>query len=129
MNTLLKPSETDDADAIASAYLYAAKGDSRAALTQAVSDAVVAIEELRSRLEQAEQVVWLHTWGIRDTFSLLNPPPKSGTRINPCAIVVTSVRTIQRSCSLPSANVAEPVSRRIPKRPSVVPSIEPQRAC
>ena len=37
-----------------SAYLYAAKGDSRAALTQAVSDAVV---ELRSRLEQAEQVV------------------------------------------------------------------------
>ena len=38
MNTLLKPSETDDADAIASA-------------------AVVAIEELRSRLEQAEQVV------------------------------------------------------------------------
>ena len=53
MNTLLKPSENDDADAIASAYLYAAKGDSRAALTQAVSDAVVAIEELRSRLEQA----------------------------------------------------------------------------
>ena len=53
MNTLLKPSETDDADAIASAYLYAAKGNSRAALTQAV----VAIEELRSRLEQAEQVV------------------------------------------------------------------------
>ena len=52
---LIKPSETDDA--IASAYLYAAKGDSRAALTQAVSDAVVAIEELRSRLEQAEQVV------------------------------------------------------------------------
>ena len=29
----------------------------RAALTQAVADAVVAIEELRSRLEQAEQVV------------------------------------------------------------------------
>ena len=27
----LEPSETDDADAIASAYLYAAKGDSRAA--------------------------------------------------------------------------------------------------
>ena len=27
MNTLLKPSETDDADAIAAAYLYAAKGD------------------------------------------------------------------------------------------------------
>jgi mannose-1-phosphate guanylyltransferase len=57
MNTLLTPSENDDADAIASAYLYAAKGDSRAALTQAVSDAVIAIEELRSRLEQAEQVV------------------------------------------------------------------------
>jgi hypothetical protein len=37
-----------------SAYLSAAKGDARAALTQAVSDAVV---ELRSRLEQAEQVV------------------------------------------------------------------------
>ena len=53
----LRPSETDDADAIASAYLYAAKGDSRAALTQAVLDAVVAIEELRSRLERAEQVV------------------------------------------------------------------------
>ena len=52
----LRPA-SDDADAIASAYLYAAKGDSRAALTQAVSDAVVAIEELRSRLEQAEQVV------------------------------------------------------------------------
>ena len=33
------------------------KGDSRAALTQAIADAVVAIEELRSRLEQAEQVV------------------------------------------------------------------------
>ena len=57
MNALLKPSETDDADAIAAAYLYAAKGDSRAALTQAIADAVVAIEELRSRLEQAEQVV------------------------------------------------------------------------
>jgi hypothetical protein len=57
MNTLLKPSETDDTDAIADAYLYASKGDSRAALTQAASDAVVAIEELRSRLEQAEQVV------------------------------------------------------------------------
>jgi hypothetical protein len=57
VNTLLKPSETDDADAIADAYLYTSKGDSRAALTQAVSDAVVAIEELRSRLEQAEQVV------------------------------------------------------------------------
>ena len=57
MNTVLTPSENDDADAIAAAYLYAAKGESRAALTQAVSDAVVAIEELRSRLEQAEQVV------------------------------------------------------------------------
>ena len=57
MNALLKPSETDDADAIAAVYLYAAKGDSRAALTQAIADAVVAIEELRSRLEQAEQVV------------------------------------------------------------------------
>jgi mannose-1-phosphate guanylyltransferase len=57
MNTLLKPSETDDTNAIAAAYLYAAKGDPNAALTQAVSDAVVAIEELRSRLEQAEQVV------------------------------------------------------------------------
>jgi hypothetical protein len=57
MNALLKPSETDDTHAIAAAYLYAAKGDPRAALTQAVSDAVVAIEELRSRLEQAEQVV------------------------------------------------------------------------
>ena len=57
MDTLLKPAETDDADAIAAAYLYAAKGDPTAALTQAVSDAVVAIEELRNRLEQAEQVV------------------------------------------------------------------------
>jgi len=57
MNTLLKPSETDDTDEIAAAYLYAAKGDPSAALTQAVSDAVVAIEELRSRLEQAEQMV------------------------------------------------------------------------
>ena len=57
MNMLLAPSENDDADAIAAAYLYAAKGESRAALTQAVSDAVVTIEELRSRLEQAEQVV------------------------------------------------------------------------
>jgi hypothetical protein len=56
MNTLLKPSETDDIDAIGAAYLCAAKGDPNAALTQAVSDAVVAIEELRSRLEQAEQV-------------------------------------------------------------------------
>ena len=34
MNTLLKPSETDDTDAIAAAYLYAAKGDPNAALTQ-----------------------------------------------------------------------------------------------
>ena len=50
MNALLKPSETDDTDAIAAAYRYAAKGDPSAALTQAVSDAVVAIEELRSRL-------------------------------------------------------------------------------
>ena len=57
MNTLLTPSKADDTDAIAAAYLYAAKGDSRAALTQAIADAVVAIEELRSRLEQAEQVV------------------------------------------------------------------------
>ena len=57
MNTLLKPSENDDADAIAAAYLYAAKGERSAALTQAVWDAVVAIEELRSRLEQAEQMV------------------------------------------------------------------------
>jgi hypothetical protein len=56
MNTLLKPSETGETNAIAAAYLYAAKGDPNAALTQAVSDAVVAIEELRSRLEQAEQV-------------------------------------------------------------------------
>src|SRR3954465_9644300 len=55
MNTLLKPSETDDTNVIAD--LYAAKGDPNPALTQAVSDAVVAIEELRSRLEQAEQVV------------------------------------------------------------------------
>ena len=38
---------SDDADAIAAAYLYAAKCDPTAALTQAVSDAVVAIEELR----------------------------------------------------------------------------------
>jgi len=39
------------------AYLYAAKGDARAALTRAVSDAIIAIEELRSGLEQAEQAV------------------------------------------------------------------------
>ena len=55
--TRAEPVLTDDTDAIAAAYLYAAKGDPNAALTQAVSDAVVAIEELRSRLEQAEEVV------------------------------------------------------------------------
>jgi hypothetical protein len=45
---LLKPSETDDTDAIAAAYLYAAEGDPNAALTQAVSDAVVAIDRNQS---------------------------------------------------------------------------------
>ena len=44
MNSLLKPAETDYTDAIAAAYLYAAKGDPNAALTQAVSDAVVAMK-------------------------------------------------------------------------------------
>jgi len=57
MNTLLQPLEADDAQAIADAYLYAAKGDARAALTRAVCDAITAIEELRSGLEQAEQAV------------------------------------------------------------------------
>src|SRR5215207_10590883 len=52
-DALLKPSETD--------YLYAAKGDSRAALSQAVADAVAAIEKLRSRLEGG--LVWLHARG------------------------------------------------------------------
>ena len=32
MNALLKPSETDDADAIAAAYLYAARGGIHALL-------------------------------------------------------------------------------------------------
>ena len=40
MNTLLQPLEADDAQAIADAYLYAAKGDARAALTRAVCDAI-----------------------------------------------------------------------------------------
>jgi uncharacterized protein involved in exopolysaccharide biosynthesis len=57
MNTLLQPSESDDAEAIAAAYLYEAKGDARSALTRAVTDAINAIEELRSGLEQAEQAV------------------------------------------------------------------------
>jgi len=43
----------DDAKAIADAYLYAA-GYARASLTRAVCDAITAIEELRSGLEQAE---------------------------------------------------------------------------
>ena len=34
-----------------------AKGDARSALTRAVTDAINAIEELRSGLEQAEQAV------------------------------------------------------------------------
>jgi hypothetical protein len=56
-NTLLQPSEADDTQAIVEAYLYAAKGDARAALTQLASDAVVTVEELRTRLEIAEQSV------------------------------------------------------------------------
>jgi hypothetical protein len=57
MNTLLQPSEADDIEAIAAAYLYAAKGDHHTALTRVVADAIRAIEELRSRLEEAEQAV------------------------------------------------------------------------
>ncbi len=57
MNTRLQPSETDDAEAIAVAYLYEAKGDAQAALICAVSDAITAIEQLRSGLEQAEHAV------------------------------------------------------------------------
>ena len=95
MNTLLKPSETDDIDAIAAAYLYAAKGDPSAALTQAVSDAVVAIEELRSRLEQAEQVVsYGFTRGEFVTRLASEPVPRNDTRTNPCATVATSVQMI-----------------------------------
>ena len=57
MNALLQPSEADDIEAIAAAYLYAAKGDAHAALARVVTDAISAIEELRSRLEEAEQAV------------------------------------------------------------------------
>ena len=75
MNTLLKPSETDDADAIASAYLYAAKGDSRAALSQAVADAVAAIEKLRSRLEGG--LVWLPPVGSPEGGRDMRGSPRS----------------------------------------------------
>ena len=77
MNTLLKPSETDDTDAIAAAYLYAAKGDPSAALIQAVSDAVVAIEELRSRFGTGRGLVLFHTRRIRDASSLLSQCPRT----------------------------------------------------
>src|SRR3954462_4789272 len=46
MNALLQSLEADDIDAIAAAYLYASKGDERAALTRAVADAIRAILEL-----------------------------------------------------------------------------------
>ena len=57
MNALLNPLEADDTQAVAEAYLYAAKGDPRAALVQLASDAVRAVEDLRTRLEIAEQSV------------------------------------------------------------------------
>jgi hypothetical protein len=56
-STLLSPSDTDDTKAVVEAYLYAAKGDARAALAQLASDAVVAVEDLRTRLEIAEKSV------------------------------------------------------------------------
>jgi hypothetical protein len=56
-STLLRPSETDDTQAVVEAYLYAAKGDARSALVQLASDAVTAVEDLRTRLEIAEQSV------------------------------------------------------------------------
>ena len=51
------PSDVDDTLAVVEAYLYAANGDARAALAQLASDAVVAVEDLRTRLEMAEKSV------------------------------------------------------------------------